>query len=215
MNIILLGAPGAGKGTQAEKIIDKYNMLRVATGDMLRLAIQNQTETGMKVKDIMAAGKLVPEDIILSIVKEELEKNSDKSLLFDGFPRTVQQAEFLKSIGINVDYVVEIDVPDENIVSRLGGRWVHSKSGRVYHAVNNPPKEQWLDDETGEPLEQREDDKPETVKKRLKVYHETTAPVVKWYQSNKEELSTEFFSVDGTQDVDAVFASISENLSKK
>lgn len=214
MNIILLGAPGAGKGTQAEKIISKFNMQRVATGDMLRTAIQNETKIGLQVKDIMASGKLVSEEIVLSLVEEELKNSANSSLLFDGFPRTVKQAAFLKSIGVKIDYVVEINVPDDNIISRLSGRWVHSASGRVYHAVNNPPREQWLDDETGEQLEQRDDDKPETVKERLKIYHDTTAPVVKWYKDNKNELSTAFFSVDGTKDVDAVFADISNGLAK-
>ena len=146
MNIILLGAPGAGKGTQAANIIEKYSAKRVATGDMLRSEIQNQTPIGLKVKEIMAAGQLVSEEIILEIVKNAIANEMNKSLLFDGFPRTVNQAQFLSKLGIPIDYVIEIHVPDEDIINRLGGRWVHPASGRVYHEVNNPPLKKWYDE---------------------------------------------------------------------
>lgn len=183
MNIILLGAPGAGKGTQAQLIMDKFGIPQISTGDMLRAAVKAGTPLGLKAKDIMASGGLVPDDLIIALVKERIKApDCENGFLFDGFPRTIPQAEALLEGGIEIDHVIEIDVADEEIVSRLAGRRVHEPSGRVYHVSHQPPKQEGVDDITGEPLVQREDDKEETVRKRLNVYHEQTKPLVKFYQ---------------------------------
>jgi len=188
MRLILLGAPGAGKGTQANFIKEKYNIPQISTGDMLRAAIKAGTELGLAAKKVMDAGQLVSDDIIIGLVKERL-KDADcaNGYLFDGFPRTIAQADAMKESGVNIDYVLEIDVPDEMIVERMTGRRTHQPSGRVYHVKFNPPKVEGQDDVTGEPLVQRDDDQEETVKKRLAVYHNQTEVLLgyynKWAQS--------------------------------
>ena len=172
MRLILLGAPGAGKGTQANFIKEKYNIPQISTGDMLRAAIKAGTELGLAAKKVMDAGQLVSDDIIIGLVKERLkEADCANGYLFDGFPRTIAQADAMKDSGVKIDYVLEIDVPDELIVERMSGRRSHPASGRVYHVKFNPPKVEGKDDVTGEPLVQRDDDTEETVKKRLAVYH--------------------------------------------
>jgi adenylate kinase len=182
MRLILLGGPGAGKGTQANYIKEKYGIPQISTGDMLRAQIKAGTELGMKAKAIMDAGGLVSDDIIIGMVKARLtEADCKNGYLFDGFPRTIPQAEAMKAAGVPIDYVVEIDVADEEIVKRMSGRRVHVASGRTYHVVFNPPKVAGKDDVTGEDLIQRDDDKEETVKKRLDVYHAQTEPLVKYY----------------------------------
>jgi adenylate kinase len=182
MRLILLGGPGAGKGTQANYIKEKFNIPQISTGDMLRAHVKAGTELGVKAKAIMDAGGLVSDDIIIGMVKERLTQDDCKNgYLFDGFPRTIPQAEAMKDAGVPIDYVVEIDVADEEIIKRMSGRRVHVASGRTYHVVFNPPKTAGKDDVTGEDLIQRDDDKEETVKKRLDVYHAQTEPLVKYY----------------------------------
>lgn len=188
MRVILLGAPGAGKGTQAQFIMEKYGIPQISTGDMLRAAVKAGTELGLKVKDIMATGGLVSDDLIIALVKERIQEDDcAKGFLFDGFPRTIPQAEALQEAGVTIDSVIEIHVVDEEIVSRLSGRRVHEASGRVYHVDFNPPKQEGLDNETGDPLIQREDDKEGTVRNRLSVYHEQTEPLVGFYQALEEK----------------------------
>ncbi len=182
MRLILLGAPGAGKGTQANFIKEKYNIPQISTGDMLRAAIKEGTALGLAAKKIMDAGGLVSDDIMIGLVKDRLQADDCKNgYLFDGFPRTVAQADAMKDGGIDVDYVLEIDVPDESIVERMSGRRSHPGSGRVYHIKFNPPKVADTDDLTGEPLIQRDDDKAETVMKRLEVYHNQTKVLLGYY----------------------------------
>jgi adenylate kinase len=177
MRLILLGPPGAGKGTQAATITKKFNIAQISTGDMLRAAVKAGTPLGQEAKKIMDAGGLVSDDIIIGLVKERLkEADCANGYLLDGFPRTIPQAEAMKAEGVAIDYVVEIDVPDSEIVMRMGGRRVHPGSGRTYHVVFNPPKVEGEDDITGEPLIQRDDDREETVKKRLEVYRAQTLP---------------------------------------
>jgi len=188
MRLILLGAPGAGKGTQANFIKEKYNIPQISTGDMLRAAIKAGTELGLEAKKVMDAGQLVSDDIIIGLVKERLkEADCANGYLFDGFPRTIAQADAMKDSGVTIDYVLEIDVPDDMIVERMSGRRTHQPSGRVYHVKFNPPKTEGVDDVTGEPLVQRDDDKEDTVKKRLDVYHNQTEVLLgyydKWAQS--------------------------------
>lgn len=183
MKIILLGCPGAGKGTQAAFIVKHYRIPLVSTGDMLRAASAAGTSLGLQAKQIMEQGGLLPDAITIGIVKERLaQPDCAQGFLLDGFPRTIPQAQSLRDNGIDIDYVVEIFVPDEEIISRLSARWSHPTSGRVYHAINNPPRRRYYDDVTGEPLVQRADDKIETVRERLRVYHEKTAPLVAYYQ---------------------------------
>jgi len=182
MRLILLGPPGAGKGTQANYIKEKYGIPQISTGDMLRAAVKAGTELGISAKKIMDAGGLVSDDIIIGLVQERIkESDCANGFLFDGFPRTIAQADALKDAGVPIDYVVEIDVADEEIIRRMSGRRVHPASGRTYHVVFNPPKVAGKDNETGEDLIQRDDDKEETVKKRLNVYHSQTKPLVKYY----------------------------------
>jgi adenylate kinase len=182
MRIILLGAPGAGKGTQATHIKEKYNIPQISTGDMLRAAVKAGTQLGLEAKKFMDAGGLVPDEVIIGLVKERIKDNDCQAgFLFDGFPRTIPQAEAMKQAGVGIDYVVEIDVPDEAIVERMSGRRSHPASGRTYHVKFNPPKVAGKDDITGEDLVQREDDKEETVQKRLQVYHEQTKQLVGYY----------------------------------
>ena len=182
MRIILLGGPGAGKGTQAGYITAKYGIPQISTGDMLRAAVKAGTPLGLEAKKVMDAGGLVSDDIILGLVKERIAKpDCEKGFLFDGFPRTVVQAEALKTENVTVDAVVEIDVDDDELIRRMGGRRVHLASGRTYHIVFNPPKVEGVDDVTGEALIQRDDDQEETVRKRLGVYHDQTEPLVAYY----------------------------------
>lgn len=184
MRLILLGAPGAGKGTQAQFIREKFGIPQISTGDMLRAAVKAGTPLGIEAKKVMDAGGLVSDEIIIGLVKDRLLQDDCKSgYLFDGFPRTIPQAEAMKQAGVAIDFVLEIDVPDSDIVSRMSGRRVHVASGRTYHVTFNPPKVAGKDDETGEDLIQRDDDKEETVKKRLDVYHSQTKPLVDYYGS--------------------------------
>ncbi len=182
MRLILLGGPGAGKGTQANYIKEKFGIPQISTGDMLRAAVKAGTPLGLAAKKIMDAGGLVSDDIIIGLVKDRIkEPDCAKGFLFDGFPRTIPQAEAMKEAGVKIDYVVEIDVDDAEIIKRMSGRRVHVASGRTYHVVFNPPKAAGKDDATGEDLIQRDDDKEETVKKRLEVYHAQTEPLVEYY----------------------------------
>ncbi|KQV78511.1 adenylate kinase [Massilia sp. Root351] len=184
MRLILLGAPGAGKGTQANFIKEKYNIPQISTGDMLRAAIKAGTEMGLAAKKVMDAGQLVSDDIIIGLVKERLKEcDCENGYLFDGFPRTIAQADAMKEAGVKVDYVLEIAVPDEAIIERMSGRRSHPASGRVYHVKFNPPKVDGKDDVTGEDLVQRDDDKAETVKKRLDVYHNQTEVLLGYYNN--------------------------------
>ena len=184
MRLILLGAPGAGKGTQANFIKEKYNIPQISTGDMLRAAIKAGTEMGLAAKKVMDAGGLVSDDIIIGLVKDRLaEPDCANGYLFDGFPRTIAQADAMKDSGVAIDYVLEIDVPDDSIVERMSGRRSHPASGRVYHIKFNPPKVEGKDDVTGEDLVQRDDDQAETVKKRLDVYHNQTEVLLGYYNN--------------------------------
>lgn len=183
MRLILLGGPGAGKGTQANLIKDKYQIPQISTGDMLRAAVKQGTELGKQAKSFMDAGGLVPDEVIIGLVKERIKEDDCKNgFLFDGFPRTIPQADAMKDAGVAIDAVVEIDVPDGEIIKRMSGRRAHLASGRTYHIIYNPPKVEGKDDVTGEPLVQRDDDKEETVKKRLDVYHAQTEPLVDYYK---------------------------------
>ena len=216
MRLILLGAPGAGKGTQAQYICDKYSIPQISTGDMLRAAVKAGTPLGLEAKKIMDEGGLVSDDIILGLVKERIaEDDCANGFLFDGFPRTIPQAEALKEQGVPVDYVVEVDVDDAEIIKRMSGRRVHPGSGRTYHVVFNPPKVEGKDDETGEDLIQRDDDQEETVRKRLDVYHSQTKPLVdfysKWAESGEAAAAkyVKIPGVGGVEDIrDAIFAAL-------
>ncbi len=184
MRIILLGAPGAGKGTQATFIKEHFNIPQISTGDMLRAAVKAGTPLGLEAKSYMDSGGLVPDAVIIGLVKERIkEADCANGFLFDGFPRTIPQADAMKEAGVTIDYVVEIDVPDSAIIERMSGRRSHPASGRTYHIKFNPPKVAGKDDVTGEDLVQREDDKEETVKKRLEVYHSQTKPLVDYYSN--------------------------------
>ena len=208
MKVILLGAPGAGKGTQAQFITEKYDVPQISTGDMLRAAVKAGTPLGLKVKEVMASGGLVSDETIIALIEERIkEDDCVNGFLFDGFPRTIPQAEALKKQGIDIDAVVEIDVADEEIVSRLSGRRVHEASGRVYHVKYNPPATEGKDDITGDALVQREDDKEETVRKRLDVYHSQTAPLVEYYSAwaeSGEEAAPNYVRVDGVGEMSEI-----------
>ena len=200
MKIILLGAPGVGKGTQAQFIVEKYGVPQISTGDMLREAVKAGTELGKKAKEVMDKGLLVTDEIIIGLVKDRISQpDCGNGFLFDGFPRTIPQAEAMVSAGVDIDFVVEIKVPDAEIVERLSGRRVHVDSGRVYHVHHNPPKEEGKDDETGDDLIQRDDDKEDTVQARLKVYREQTEPLVSFYQglSASSEGSVKYAAIEG------------------
>ncbi|WP_196138061.1 adenylate kinase [Aliikangiella sp. G2MR2-5] len=217
MRIILLGAPGAGKGTQAQFIKEKYGIPQISTGDMLRAAVKAGTPLGLQAKEVMDAGKLVSDDIIIGLVKERVaEKDCENGYLLDGFPRTIPQADAMKENGIDVDYVVEIDVDDEEIIKRMSGRRVHPGSGRTYHVVFNPPKVEGKDDETGEDLIQRPDDSEDTVKDRLAVYHSQTKPLVDYYSSWADkggEGAPQYVTVPGVGDLDSIREAIFSALS--
>jgi adenylate kinase len=208
MRLILLGGPGAGKGTQANYIKERYGIPQISTGDMLRAAVKAGTELGIAAKKIMDAGGLVSDEIIIGLVKDRIkEADCAKGFLFDGFPRTIPQADAMKAAGVPIDAVVEIDVPDAEIIKRMSGRRVHVASGRTYHVVFNPPKVAGKDDETGEDLIQRDDDKEETVKKRLDVYHAQTEPLVKYYSDwgkSGQPGSPKYFKIAGVGSVDGI-----------
>jgi len=212
-NITLLGPPGAGKGTQADLICDLYNIPKISTGDMLREAVASGSDFGKKVSNILDTGGLVSDEIIGSLIKDRLaQPDCENGSLFDGVPRTLGQANELKNMGVNFTHVVEIHVDDEVIVNRMSGRRVHPGSGRNYHVDFNPPKSEGVDDDTGEPLIQREDDKPETVLKRLNVYHEQTKPLSDFYTKQSEDTDLIYINVDGSKSVDEVFRSISSKF---
>ena len=184
MRVILLGAPGAGKGTQAQYICKEFGIPQISTGDMLRAAVKAETPLGLAAKEVMDAGRLVSDDIIIGLMKERLEQpDCANGCLFDGFPRTIPQAEALRDSGVNIDHVVEVAVDDEEIIERMAGRRVHLASGRTYHIIYNPPKKDGFDDETGDPLIQRNDDQESVVRDRLSVYHEQTEPLIHFYSS--------------------------------
>lgn len=212
MRVIMLGAPGAGKGTQAVRVAEKYDIPHISTGDIFRANIKGGTELGKKAKSYMDAGKLVPDELVCDLVADRIAKDDcANGYVLDGFPRTIPQAEALeavtKKLGAEVDYAVNIDVPDEAIVSRMGGRRACVGCGATYHVVFNPPKQEGICDTCGQTLILRDDDKPETVQTRLNVYHEQTQPLIDFY-AERGKLAT----VDGTQSMDAVFAGILEKL---
>ena len=201
MRIILIGAPGAGKGTQANFLTNKFKMPQISTGDMLRSAVKDKTDLGIKAKGYMDDGGLVPDNLIIDLVKLRVEmKDCENGFLLDGFPRTIPQAEAMKEAQIFIDFVLEIQVKDEVIINRLTGRRIHSESGRIYHVEYNPPIIEGIDDISGDPLIIRDDDKKETILKRLNTYHEHTEPLVKFYSkwsANNEQNSPNFISIDG------------------
>ena len=208
MRLILLGGPGAGKGTQANYIKEKYQIPQISTGDMLRAAVKAGSELGKKAKKVMDSGGLVPDEVIIGLVKERIqEPDCQKGFLFDGFPRTIPQADAMKEAGVAIDAVVDIDVPDEEIIKRMSGRRVHLASGRTYHIAFNPPKEEGKDDVTGEPLIQRDDDQEETVRKRLEVYHDQTEPLIGYYkdwESSGDAAAPRYIRIEGIGGVEEI-----------
>ena len=213
MRIILLGAPGAGKGTQAQFIMEKYGIPQISTGDMLRAAVKAGSELGKQAKELMDGGKLVTDALVIALVKERItQEDCRNGFLLDGFPRTIPQADAMKEAGIQVDYVLEFDVPDEIIVERIVGRRVHTPSGRVYHVKFNPPKVEGKDDATGEELTLRKDDQEETVRKRLVEYHSLTKPLVDYYTAEANNGNTRYFKLDGTRKVTEVSAELAKIL---
>jgi len=215
MRIILLGAPGAGKGTQAQILKDKFNIPQISTGDMLRAAIKANTKLGLEAKQFMDSGALVPDQLIIELVKERIQNEDCKpGFLLDGFPRTIPQAEAMKQASISIDIVIEIDVPDNVIVERLSGRRTHLASGRIYHIQNNPPKIQDKDDITGEPLVQRDDDKKETILKRLDVYHSQTKPLIDYYSkwAASENKGLRYIKINGLGDVKDIQKTIFDQI---
>ncbi|MGQ8918044.1 adenylate kinase [Pseudomonas lundensis] len=215
MRVILLGAPGAGKGTQAKFITEKFGIPQISTGDMLRAAVKAGTELGLIAKSVMDSGGLVSDDLIINLVKERIRQQDCKNgFLFDGFPRTIPQAEALVKAGVELDHVLEIAVEDEEIVQRIAGRRVHEASGRVYHIVYNPPKVEGKDDVTGEDLVQRKDDTEETVRHRLSVYHSQTKPLVEFYQKlSAANGKPKYSHVEGVGSVEAITAKVLAALS--
>jgi adenylate kinase len=213
MRVILLGGPGSGKGTQARFITEKYAIPQISTGDMLRAAVREGTPLGIEAKKVMDAGGLVSDEIILGLIKERISQSDcANGFLLDGFPRTIAQADGLEAMGVKLDHVIEIHVDDDEIVKRMSGRRVHLDSGRSYHIDFNPPKVAGQDDVTGEPLIQRDDDKEETVRKRLEVYHEQTKPLVNYYSSAAAKGKLKFNSVPGVGAVDEITKRIFEVL---
>lgn len=212
MRLILLGGPGAGKGTQANSVKEKYQIPQISTGDMLRAAVKAGTDLGKEAKKIMDSGQLVTDDVIIGLVRERIkEPDCEKGFLFDGFPRTIPQADAMKAAGVQIDAVVDIDVPDDEIIKRMGGRRAHLASGRTYHIVFNPPKEEGKDDVTGEPLVQRDDDKEETVKKRLEVYHDQTEPLIGYYkdwEKSSDAAAPKYIKINGVGKVNEIRDSI-------
>ena len=213
MKIILLGPPGAGKGTQAESICQRYNIPHISTGNMLREAIDAGTKLGLEAKSLMDAGILVSDEVIVGLVEERISSpDCSMGFLFDGFPRTIPQAEALVQRGIAIDAVVEIDVPDDDIINRMSGRRMHPASGRNYHIIFNPPKVEGKDDTTGEDLIQREDDKPDTVRDRLKVYQDQTSPLIEFYSSLSSSGPLNYIKVSGTSTPKEVSENIFQQL---
>ncbi len=213
MKVMLLGAPGAGKGTQAQFIVQKFGIPQISTGDLLRSEVRKGTELGLKAKEKMDRGELVSDDIIIGMIKARIaEADCAGGYLLDGFPRTIAQADAMKENGIGVDCVLELNVPDESIVRRMSGRRVHLASGRSYHVIYNPPKKEGLDDVTGEPLVIRDDDREETVLKRLEVYHSQTQPLIDYYTRDAEKGLNKFYSIDGSRPVEEISAQIAELL---
>lgn len=214
MRMILLGGPGAGKGTQATYLCEKFDIPQISTGDMLRAAISSGSELGRQAAEVMERGALVSDDLILGLVRERVsEPDCAHGYLFDGFPRTVPQAQAMRDLGLNVDHVIQIEVDDEEIIRRMSGRRVHLASGRTYHIEFNPPKNEGMDDVTGEPLIQRDDDQEQTVRKRLEVYHSQTKPVVEFYQSwiaSGDAGAPQYSRIDGHGNVEDVRRRISE-----
>jgi adenylate kinase len=208
MRLILLGGPGAGKGTQANFIKNKYQIPQISTGDMLRAAIKAGSDLGKKAKGYMDSGGLVPDEVIIGLVKERIkEADCQKGFLFDGFPRTIPQADAMKEAGVALDAVVDINVPDEEIIKRMSGRRVHLASGRTYHITFNPPKEDGKDDVTGEALIQRDDDQEETVRNRLDVYHAQTEPLIDYYknwESSGESAAPKYIRIEGVGKVEEI-----------
>ncbi len=208
MRLILLGGPGAGKGTQANYIKERYAIPQISTGDMLRAAVKAGTDLGKEAKKFMDSGGLVPDEVIIGLVKERIqEADCQKGFLFDGFPRTIPQADAMKAAGVPIDAVVEIDVPDAEIIKRMSGRRVHLPSGRTYHVTFNPPKVEGQDDATGEPLIQRDDDKEETVRHRLQVYHDQTEPLVNYYrqwEAGGQAGAPKYIRIEGVGKVDQI-----------
>ncbi|KAE9540373.1 adenylate kinase [Ursidibacter maritimus] len=213
MKIILLGAPGAGKGTQAQFMMNKFGIPQISTGDMFRAAIKEGTELGKQAKALMDEGKLVPDELTVALVKDRIaQPDCAKGFLLDGFPRTIPQADALKEAGVKIDFVLEFDVADEVIVERMSGRRVHQPSGRTYHIIYNPPKVEGKDDVTGEDLIIRQDDKPETVLDRLAIYHKQTKPLIAYYTAEAEAGNTQYHRLDGTQPVETVSAELNKLL---
>ena len=213
MKIILLGAPGAGKGTQAQFICEHYTIPQISTGDMLREAVNARTELGLQAEAYMTSGNLVPDSLIIDLVKTRVANPDCKAgFLFDGFPRTLAQAQALNAQRIAIEYVIEIAVPDEVIIERIGGRRIHQASGRTYHIKYQPPAQPGKDDLSGEELIQREDDKPEVVNQRLQNYHRQTAPLIEYYSRHSDSASVVYKTVDGTLDIDAVQQKIMQIL---
>ena len=212
MRVILRGAPGAGKGTQAQFIMERFGIPQISTGDMLRAAVKEGSELGLQAREIMASGQLVPDDIIIALVKERIARDDCAGgFLFDGFPRTIPQAEAMKRAGVRIDHVVEIAVPDEVIVGRLVGRRVHPASGRVYHVEFNPPRVAGRDDVSGEELVHREDDREQTVRHRLGVYHEQTAKLIDYYRGEQAN-GTRYHRIEGVGTVDEIRARVLQAL---
>ena len=215
MNLIILGPPGAGKGTQAAFIASEQNIPHISTGDMLREAIKNGTELGLQAKAVMDAGNLVSDELIIKLVKERISQDDCKNgFLFDGFPRTIPQAEALQENNIEINGVIELVIADEEIIKRMSGRRIHLASGRTYHVDFNPPKKSGLDDETGEELIIRKDDEPETVKDRLKVYWTQTQPLIEYYSNFKNASDFKYLTVDGTLTVEEIKNNIKDFLSQ-
>lgn len=218
MQIILLGPPGAGKGTQARRIEKELQIPQVSTGDMLRSAVEAGSALGLQVKKIMESGALVPDDIMIALVKERISQpDCARGFLLDGFPRTLPQAKALEQSGIKIDFVINLNVDDESIIDRMSGRLLHPASGRIYHLKYHPPKMPGKDDITGEPLVHRKDDEEETVRKRLKIYHEQTSPLIDYYRRSKNDNSTVpiYESISGVGDTDEVWSKIEAILRRK
>ena len=215
MNLIILGPPGAGKGTQAAFIASEQNIPHISTGDMLREAIKNGTELGLQAKAVMDAGNLVSDELIIELVKERISQEDCKNgFLFDGFPRTIPQAEALQENNVDINGVIELVIADEEIIKRMSGRRIHLASGRTYHVDFNPPKKSGLDDETGEELIIRKDDEPETVNDRLKVYWTQTQPLIEYYSNFKNASDFKYLTVDGTLTVEEIKNNIKDFLSQ-
>ena len=216
MKIILIGAPGAGKGTQASFLTKEFGIPQISTGDMLRSAVQAKNELGLQAKDFMNQGKLVPDNLIIDLVKLRVnEEDCQKGFLLDGFPRTIPQAKAMIDAKISIDFVIEVAVPDHEIIQRLTGRRIHPSSGRIYHITNNPPKKDGIDDITGEPLVLRDDDKESTIIQRLKTYHEQTEPLVNFYSNlsnNDIHNHPSFISIDGVNKPDNINSELANKL---